>query len=74
MKAILNFFRPNTASILSSFTKTIDRLEAVAAREFSLSEKKGAWAAKYQQQSNNHVAEQNRALNAASKLKGVFGL
>ncbi len=72
--AVVSFFNPSVDSVLSSFTKTVSRLEKVAARASTR-------AAAAQDEIDRALAarraaylEQDRATAVAAKLNDLFGV
>lgn len=85
MKYLINLIRPNTAAVLSRFTKTLNKLEAIAHRELNSADKATVYvskeverhAAKLNQlhdKRRKHTQEAVIAQRAHTKIKQAFGL
>lgn len=69
---IRGWFRPSVDNILSSFTKSLSKLEAATEHHESEANAKTAQANLLKAQVAGHRLEADRALNVANKIKDLI--
>jgi len=69
---LLNLFKTSTDGILSTFTKTITKLESHAAAQFDRAVKLQAEADKKMKKSKEAITEGDKASAASKKLASFF--